>query len=194
MFRVAVAEAKRKYGDMFRKCGLEIRRQLYNSQRNRVRKLALKCQAKKVRRKFMSVTTPKSCFGRLTRSPKLMLITPLLLIPMIKFWLRLSLNSLWKRLTKSLVNLMADHVTSTPPVFDESVCLSSDEVTKLRKVKCSELDILPTEAFRSIWPDIIPYVTTLLNLSVTQATFPSKIKMSHHQATTENCDNGLLAC
>ena len=73
-------------------------------------------------------------------------------------------------------DLMADQVASTPPMFDEFVCLSSNEVKKLRKVKCSELDIPPTETFRSIWTDIVPYVTTLLNLSLTQATFPSKFK------------------
>ena len=203
-YDAAVAEAKRlrrKYEDMFRKSGLEIHRQLYNSQRNRVRKLALKCQAKQVRRKIRECDNSKKLFRsfdeltkiQVDRFPSIYPDDKILAENFSEFFVE-KVDKISREFLDLETDLRADHVTSTPPIFDEFVCLSSDEVMKLRKVKCSELDILPTEAFRSIWSDIVPYVTTLLNLSFTQATFPSKFKMSLIKPLLKNAtmDSNML--
>ena len=76
------------------------------------------------------------------------------------------------------VELVQTTVVRNHPVFDEFVALSPNDVSKLRRLKCSELDVLPTDAFKSVWPLIVPYVTVLLNLSFSQGVFPSRLKLS----------------
>ena len=69
------------------------------------------------------------------------------------------------------VELGQTTVVRNHPVFDEFLALSANDVSKLCRLKCSELDVLPTDVFKSVWPLIVPYVTVLLNLSFSQVKF-----------------------
>ena len=54
-----------------------------------------------------------------------------------------------------------------------------EEVSDLRKIKCSALDFLPTKVFSRLWPYICPIVTNIVNLSMSSGIFPDVLKMAH---------------
>ena len=63
--------------------------------------------------------------------------------------------------------------------FESFSLLDSSDVAKLRKIKCSPLDYLPTPVFARLWPYLTPLVTNIINLSLSSGIFPDVLKCAH---------------
>ena len=66
--------------------------------------------------------------------------------------------------------------------IDEFSPLASNEVDRLCKIKCSQLDIIPQLHFVSVWPNMLEVhvVCKLFNLSMESGVFPSIFKEINH--------------
>ena len=60
--------------------------------------------------------------------------------------------------------------------FNEFDTLTTTEIEKLRRVKCSTLDIIPRTHFMTIWPLMLGVVGKLVNSSLSSGVFPSRFK------------------
>ena len=60
--------------------------------------------------------------------------------------------------------------------FESFSLLDSSDVAKLRKIKCSPLDYLPTPVFARLWPYLTPLVINIINLSLSSGIFPDVLK------------------
>ena len=82
---------------------------------------------------------------------------------------------------------------SAKTAFDSFHLVDTSEVSKLRKVKCSPLDFLPTPVFSRLWPYLTPLVTNIINLSLSSGVFPAALKCAHVKpllkAPSLDCEN-----
>ena len=180
-----VSDAKRLrrgYERQYRKHGREIDKQLLKSQRYKVRDLALKQKAGYVKNKIAAGNC-KVLFDQVKslsapRSNSLPSDYPD----------NLSLACAFAEYFKTKVDKIVGSFgnSDAPPIvhmsnsgkaeFNEFDTLTTTEIEKLRRVKCSTLDIIPRTHFMTIWPLMLGVVGKLVNSSLSSGVFPSRFK------------------
>ena len=78
------------------------------------------------------------------------------------------------------------NVVSNVPVFNDFEPVSESWVLKLRPVKCSEVDILPHDVLKNNYPTLLPYITVLINLSLSKGIFPDYFKSAQIRPLLKN--------
>jgi hypothetical protein len=76
-------------------------------------------------------------------------------------------------------DLQVPHAPSKIVNFSEFKLLSSSEVSKLRHLKSSAIDILPPDLFKAVFPLVLPVLTELINMSLSTGLFPDSFKTAH---------------
>ena len=187
VFDQEISEAKqvrRQLERQYRKNKLEVYRQMLKSQVFKVRDLVLKHKARVVRNK-LSTGSPKELFAQVRSliSPDVKMLPSgydddVKLAEDFATFFQSKVDSIVSEFNQSLPMPI---YTENPSIvrFAEFSPLSVDQVHELRRIKCSQLDPIPTQQFSLIWPVLLPYVCKLVNMSLKSGVFPTSYKESH---------------
>ena len=186
IYNKEIAEAKQVRTQLERNCNKyrrEIDRQLLKAQRNRIRSMAKKHKAHRISLKLEN-SNPRKLFEQVKS----------LSAPVVRYLPSGFDND--ESLANGFAEYFYDKVNKITADFDDSnnadmdlpsfngvrfdefSPLASNEVNKLRKIKCSQLDIIPQLYFVSVWPHMLEVVCKLINSSMASGVFPSIFKGS----------------
>ena len=161
----------------------EVNKQLLNAQKEVVRKLVDHHRALYYQDKILSDQSPRQLF-KIVQSLTTESTDNLLPTHSNDYELAESFSTSFSSKVSNIVRGFDGHIASpveksASTVFDSFHLLDSSEVAKLRKVKCSPLDFLPTPVFAKLWPYLTPLVTNIINLSLSSGVFPAALKCAH---------------
>ena len=187
-----VRRVRRCYERQVCKHGRAIDKQLLKAQVSRVRKLAVKAQAKVIKTRIERCTTSKQLFASfddltVRRSDTL----PNLACSDEEMAQNFS-DYFVEKIEKITSGIAVDceisesNVVSNVPVFNDFEPVSEISVLKLGPVKFCEVDILPNNVLKNNYTSLLPYITVLINLSLSKGIFPDYFKSAQIKPFLKN--------
>ena len=183
-----VAEAKQVRRQLERKVrssNSEIAKQMLKAQRYKVRKLAQKSQAMIIRNKLKNgnakqlFSTVKSLSVPVTRTLPSGYADDKSMAEAFADFFSSKISDIVSHFDTTTANYADQPTTNGAVCFDEFELLCQQDVSALRKVKCTpSVDVLPQTQFASFFQSMLPVIQMLLNSSLSAGVFPSCFKQS----------------